>query len=60
MAKTPEAVHEFLMRLWPPALERAKSEAADMQKLIDSRAGRVQTGACRLVVLRRETAQGQV
>ena len=36
MAKTPEAVNEFLMRLWKPALERAKAEAADMQKLIDS------------------------
>jgi peptidyl-dipeptidase Dcp len=36
MAKTPEAVHEFLLRLWKPALERAKAEAAEMQKLIDS------------------------
>jgi len=39
MAKTPEAVHEFLMRLWQPALERAKSEAAEMQKLIDAEQG---------------------
>jgi len=39
MAKTPEAVHEFLMRLWKPALERAKTEAAEMQKMIDSEQG---------------------
>jgi peptidyl-dipeptidase Dcp len=39
MAKTPEAVDEFLMRLWKPALERAKAEAAEMQKLIDSEQG---------------------
>jgi len=39
MAKTPEAVHEFLMRLWKPALERAKAEAAEMQKLIDAEQG---------------------
>jgi peptidyl-dipeptidase Dcp len=39
MAKTPATVHEFLMRLWKPALERAKVEAADMQKLIDNEQG---------------------
>jgi peptidyl-dipeptidase Dcp len=39
MAKTPEAVHEFLMRLWKPALERAKSEAAEMQEIIDAKQG---------------------
>jgi peptidyl-dipeptidase Dcp len=39
MAKTPEAVHEFLMRLWKPALERAKVETTEMQKLIDSEPG---------------------
>jgi peptidyl-dipeptidase Dcp len=39
MAKTPEAVHEFLMRLWKPALERAKSEAAEMQEIIDAEQG---------------------
>ena len=36
MAKTPEAVNEFLLRLWKPALVRAKAEAAEMQKLIDN------------------------
>jgi peptidyl-dipeptidase Dcp len=39
MAKTPEAVDSFLMRLWTPALERAKGEAAEMQKLIDAEQG---------------------
>ena len=39
MAKTPEAVHEFLMRLWKPALERAKGEVADMQNIIDQEKG---------------------
>jgi len=39
MAKTPEAVHEFLLRLWKPALEQAKAEAAAMQKVIDSENG---------------------
>lgn len=36
MAKTPEAVHEFLMRLWKPALERAETERAEMQAIVDS------------------------
>ena len=39
MAKTPATVNEFLMRLWKPALERAKAEAAEMQKLIDEEKG---------------------
>jgi len=39
MAKTPEAVHEFLMRLWKPALERAKTEVTEMQTIIDSEQG---------------------
>ncbi len=39
MAKTPENVHSFLMRLWTPSLERAKGEAAEMQKLIDEENG---------------------
>lgn len=34
MAKTPEAVYEFLNKVWEPALKRAKSEAYDLQKLI--------------------------
>jgi len=39
MAKTPAAVTEFLKRLWTPSLERAKGEAAEMQKLIDGENG---------------------
>jgi peptidyl-dipeptidase Dcp len=39
MAKTPEAVQKFLMRLWEPALKRAKAEAAEMQKMIDGEQG---------------------
>ncbi len=39
MAKTPATVNEFLMRLWKPALEQAKAEAAGMQKLIDEEKG---------------------
>jgi peptidyl-dipeptidase Dcp len=39
MAKTPAAVNEFLMRVWTPALGRAKGEAAEMQKLIDEEKG---------------------
>jgi peptidyl-dipeptidase Dcp len=36
MAKTPENVANFLAELWEPALKRAKSEAYDMQKMIDA------------------------
>lgn len=39
MAKTPGAVDAFLMRLWKPALERARAEAADMQALVDREQG---------------------
>lgn len=39
MAETPEKINEFLMKLWTPALERAKAERADMQKMIDREGG---------------------
>lgn len=39
MAKNPETVNAFLMRLWKPALERAKGEAAEMQSIADQEAG---------------------
>ena len=39
MAKTPEAVDGFLGQLVPPATARARLEAADLQKLIDSQHG---------------------
>lgn len=34
MAKTPQAVYEFLARLWKPAQARARAEAAEMQEMI--------------------------
>ena len=40
MAKTPENVDSFLMKLWVPALERAKTERNDMQAMIDKEGGK--------------------
>ena len=40
MAKTPEKVNELLMKLWTPALERAKKERDDMQAMIDKESGK--------------------
>jgi peptidyl-dipeptidase Dcp len=39
MAKTPENVYELLHKVWTPALNRAKAEAYDMQKMIDNEGG---------------------
>jgi peptidyl-dipeptidase Dcp len=39
MAKTPEAVNEFLAKLSPAATAKAKAEAVDIQKLIDQQKG---------------------
>ena len=39
MAKTPEAVYEFLMQLWNPALEMARHDAKEMQAIIDMEGG---------------------
>jgi peptidyl-dipeptidase Dcp len=39
MAKTPEAITDFLMELWKPSLEMAKQDVEDMQKIIDSEGG---------------------
>ena len=36
MLKTPEEVYDLLIQLWNPALERAKIEVADMQKVVNS------------------------
>ena len=44
MAKTPEKVNEFLMKLWTPALERAKKERDDMQAMIDKEGGKFKLG----------------
>ena len=40
MAKTPENVDQFLMKLWAPALERAKKERDDMQAMINKEGGK--------------------
>ncbi|HZL10858.1 MAG TPA: M3 family metallopeptidase [Prolixibacteraceae bacterium] len=40
MAETPEKVDDFLMKLWTPALERAKKERDNMQTMIDSEGGK--------------------
>ncbi|MEM9931157.1 MAG: M3 family metallopeptidase, partial [Bacteroidota bacterium] len=36
MLKTPDEVYDLLMQLWKPALERAKTEVADMQAVVDA------------------------
>ncbi|MFT5813929.1 MAG: peptidyl-dipeptidase Dcp, partial [Psychroserpens sp.] len=38
-AKKPENVFELLNKVWPAALERAKEETADIQKMIDAQGG---------------------
>jgi len=40
MAKTPEAITDFLMELWEPALKMAKQDVKDMQKIIDREGGK--------------------
>ena len=40
MAKTPEKVDEFLMKLWNAALPVAKNEVKEMQKIIDKEGGK--------------------
>lgn len=39
MAKTPEAVYNRLHLLWGPAINMAKEEVAEMQKIIDRKGG---------------------
>ncbi len=39
MAKTSEAVYDFLMELWKPALEMAKQDVKEMQAIIDREGG---------------------
>ncbi|MFN8254518.1 MAG: M3 family metallopeptidase [Bacteroidales bacterium] len=40
MAKTPEKVDEFLMKIWTPALQVAKNELKEMQDIIDKEGGK--------------------
>ncbi|HKJ78121.1 MAG TPA: M3 family metallopeptidase [Prolixibacteraceae bacterium] len=39
MAKKPEAVYDFLMKLWEPALEMAQQDVKEMQAIIDKEGG---------------------
>lgn len=39
MSKNSENVYKFLNELWTPALNKAKEEVADMQKIIDAEGG---------------------
>ncbi len=39
MAKTPEVVYEFLMKLWEPALVMAKQDVKEMQQIINREGG---------------------
>ncbi len=39
MLKTPEEVYDLLMKLWKPALERARVEVADMQAVVEEEGG---------------------
>jgi peptidyl-dipeptidase Dcp len=39
MAKNPDGVYELLMKLWTPALQMAKEEAAMMQEMINNEGG---------------------
>lgn len=36
MAKTPKAVYDFLQSVWVPAVAKAKTEASELQKLMDA------------------------
>lgn len=36
MAKTPDAVYNFLNKVWTPAVAKAKAEASELQKLMDA------------------------
>ncbi len=42
MAKTPQNVNDFLMKLWNAALPVSKKEVVDMQKIIDKEGGKFQ------------------
>ena len=44
-AKTPENVFKLLDKVWPAALERAKQERADMQKMVDAEGGNFKIAA---------------
>lgn len=39
MAQTPEAVYDFLLKIWDPALKMAKQDVKEMQSIIDKEVG---------------------
>ncbi len=39
MAKTPQAVYDFLLKIWDPALKMAKQDVKEMQAIIDKEGG---------------------
>lgn len=41
MSKNPEAVYEFLMKIWEPAIKVAKTEVAELQKYADKEGKKV-------------------
>jgi len=44
-AKTPDNVFGLLNQVWPAALQQAKSEAADLQKMVDAEGGKFKVAA---------------
>ncbi len=40
MAKTPQAVYDFLLKIWEPALKMAKQDVKEMQAIIDKEGGK--------------------
>jgi len=40
MAKTPQAVYDFLLKIWEPALNMAKQDVKEMQSIIDKEGGK--------------------
>ncbi len=39
MAQTPQAVYDFLLKIWDPALKMAKQDVKEMQSIIDKEGG---------------------
>jgi peptidyl-dipeptidase Dcp len=46
MAKTPTAVNNLLLQVWKPAIQKAKGEAAEYQKMIDAEGGNFKLQPC--------------
>ncbi len=46
MAKTPAAVDKLLMNVWRPAIAKAKQEASDYQKMVDTEGGKFTIEPC--------------